>query len=139
MHTEKKKLYLILGITLAAGYAWLFLETIPSFAGLEGTPDLCIFSNLTGMPCPSCGSTRSVMCLLHGDPVGAIRINPFGILVAFIMIVTPVWLIFDLVRRKESLYEIYCKTEDIIRRPAVAFTLATLVMANWIWNITKGL
>lgn len=139
MHTEKKKLYFILGITLVTGYAWLFLETVPSFAGLKGTPDLCIFSNLTGMPCPSCGSTRSVMCLLHGDPIGAISINPLGIPIAILMIVTPVWLIFDLVRRKESLYKFYCKTEDIIRRPTVALTLATLVVANWIWNITKGL
>lgn len=134
-----KKLYIIMGVALFAGYTWLFLETASPFAGSAGTPDLCIFRNITGMPCPSCGSTRSVMCLLHGDPVGAININPLGIPVALILVITPVWLLFDLLLRKRSFYNFYCHAEAIIRRPPVAFTLATLVVANWIWNITKGL
>lgn len=37
---------------------------------------LCVWRNLTGIPCPSCGSTRGVLALLRGDWLGPWRHNP---------------------------------------------------------------
>jgi hypothetical protein len=37
----------------------------------------CPFFALTGWLCPGCGSARAVHALLHGDLVGALRLNPF--------------------------------------------------------------
>jgi hypothetical protein len=37
-----------------------------------------MFRNLTGLPCPFCGTTRSVGNLLLGDFQGALSMNPLG-------------------------------------------------------------
>jgi hypothetical protein len=42
---------------------------------------VCYFHEWTGLPCPSCGSTRLVESLLAGDPLGAVRWNPLIFLV----------------------------------------------------------
>jgi len=42
---------------------------------LSFAPD-CVFRGLTGIPCPTCGSTRSLMHLSHGDILSAFFMNP---------------------------------------------------------------
>ena len=42
-------------------------------------PD-CVFRGLTGIPCPTCGSTRSVIHLSHGDMRAAFFMNPIAAL-----------------------------------------------------------
>ncbi|MGI6199877.1 MAG: DUF2752 domain-containing protein [Christensenellales bacterium] len=36
----------------------------------------CLLHSLTGLYCPGCGTTRAVYLLLHGDFLGALRMNP---------------------------------------------------------------
>jgi Protein of unknown function (DUF2752) len=36
----------------------------------------CWFRRLTGLPCPTCGATRSALSLAHGDLAAAFRHNP---------------------------------------------------------------
>ena len=50
------------------GAGWL--RSVLSYA-----PD-CVFKGLTGIPCPTCGSTRSVVHLSHGDILSAFTMNP---------------------------------------------------------------
>ena len=46
---------------------------------LEGLGlDLCYVKSLTGLPCPGCGLTRSVLHASHGQPLAALQFNPFG-------------------------------------------------------------
>lgn len=57
-------------VFLAAGLiagAWLF-------SGLP-TP-LCPLHAITGIPCPTCGMTRGLRCLLHGNCAAAFLFNP---------------------------------------------------------------
>lgn len=56
---------LALGILLAA---WVRF--------VEWPPVLCPFRVLTGVPCPTCGTTRAVFAWLHGHPLDAMRLNP---------------------------------------------------------------
>jgi hypothetical protein len=53
---------------LMLGVGWL--QPMLSFA-----PD-CAFKGLTGIPCPTCGSTRSVVHLSHGEILSAFVMNP---------------------------------------------------------------
>jgi Protein of unknown function (DUF2752) len=46
---------------------------------LRLTPD-CVFKGLTGIPCPTCGSTRAVVQLSHGDFLSAFVMNPLATL-----------------------------------------------------------
>jgi hypothetical protein len=52
------------------------------FLPLEGLGlDLCYVKSLTGLPCPGCGLTRSVLHTSHGQPLAALQFNPFGPLI----------------------------------------------------------
>lgn len=49
------------------------------FVPFNRLPSTCVFINLTGYPCPSCGMTRSVMALVRLDFDRAVHMNPFGL------------------------------------------------------------
>jgi hypothetical protein len=38
----------------------------------------CAFHQMTGLPCPGCGLTRSVLALLRGNPRDSFLLHPFG-------------------------------------------------------------
>ena len=55
-----------------------FLLPPPDGAHIAGIPSLCAFQNLSGLPCPGCGITRSVVCCAHGLWNAAIAYHPLG-------------------------------------------------------------
>lgn len=95
--------------------------------------------NITGYPCPSCGTTRAIQLLLKNNWMASLQMNPFGIIVALIMVVVPFWIVFDLITKKETFFNAYKKAEAIIRTKKLAIFLIILVVLNWIWNIKKAL
>lgn len=101
------------------------------------TPNLCLFKNVTGIPCPSCGTTHSVLKLVQMDWSGALMENPLGYVTGAGLLVIPVWIIFDLLKGTSSFYNQYKKTEELIRKRWVAASLIMLITANWIWTILK--
>lgn len=134
----RNKLYVLVSTACAAGYIWLFLNYQRSVSdSIE--PGVCLFKRLTGIPCPSCGSTRSVLSLLKGDFIGALISNPFGLIILSILILAPLWILYDIVLQKDSLLQVYNRTEIFLRRKWIAIPLILLVILNWIWNIYKGL
>lgn len=46
----------------------------------------CLFHELTGLYCPGCGGTRSVLALLHGHLLLSIRLNPIVMYVTVLYI-----------------------------------------------------
>jgi hypothetical protein len=79
------------------------------------------------------------MSLVNGDFFEALLLNPFGYIVALIMLLAPVWIVIDLISKSSSLFNSYQKIEKFLVKPKLAIPLIFLVLANWIWNITKGL
>lgn len=133
---NKNKLYFfILGACLL-GYCWLFY-TMNKIE--DANFSVCLFKNATNIPCPSCGTTRAVAQIAKGHLFLSIFINPFGIIVALIMVISPVWIVSDLLFKKDSFYQFYKKTEQIISKKYIAVILILLVLLNWYWNIKKGL
>ena len=56
-------------------------------SGFSTGPSLCMFRNVTGLPCPFCGSTRSVGNILIGNFNIALQMNPLGYFsLAFLML-----------------------------------------------------
>jgi hypothetical protein len=43
-------------------------------------PDICSFKNLTGLPCPGCGLTRSIVAGMHGDFRASLMYHRLGLL-----------------------------------------------------------
>jgi hypothetical protein len=134
---KKHRLYTILGIACAVGYSWLFLASrlLESNIGIH----LCFIKTVFGIPCPTCGSTRAVLLLTRGDLIGSLLLNPIGLILSIIMVVTPFWLAYDLLTRKDTLFIAYQQFERTVRVKWVAVILIALVAANWIWNFYKPL
>jgi hypothetical protein len=119
-----------------AGYIWLFLNFKTNNSNEIG---ICIFKHVTTIPCPSCGSTRSILSLMHGQFLEAIYWNPIGLLLVIIIIASPIWIIFDFAFKKNTLFLFYKKIETILSQKRIAIPAILLILTNWIWNIYKGL
>jgi Protein of unknown function (DUF2752) len=132
----RNKLYSLLLIACLAGFIYLFYSI-----HISEKEDfrMCIIKNVTNYPCPSCGTTRAVTLFLEGKIIESVLLNPFGILVAIIMILFPFWILIDVVFKKDTLFKAYKKTEVVIRKPWMVIVLILLVLLNWIWNINKHL
>ncbi len=62
---------------LALGIVWTALVGVFVLlkpAGSDAT--LCVFRNVTGLPCPTCGSSRAALAVVQGRPLEAIVLNP---------------------------------------------------------------
>lgn len=134
----RNKLYLLLLSACMAGYIWLIYNYNRVVSeGME--PGVCLIKRVTGIPCPSCGTTRSVLSILHGDFYGALLWNPFGIIIVSVLLIGPLWVFFDILLRRDSFYQFYVRAEIFLRRKWIAIPAILLVLLNWIWNLIKGL
>jgi hypothetical protein len=133
-----KKLYQFLLIACFAGYSWLLYSLFNQQAD-SSTIEVCLIKRATNVPCPSCGTTRSVLSLINGDPLQSLYTNPFGILIAGFMLIIPIWILIDYVKNEKTLLNYYTRTINLLNKPFIAIPMMILVLLNWIWNITKGL
>lgn len=135
---SRNKLYAVLLLVCTAGFTWLSFHL---WGGQKVTPEVnvCIIKHLSGIPCPSCGSTRAILSLSDGQVLTAFQLNPFGIVLGILMLALPVWIVIDVIRGQNSLFKAYQQAERHLNNPRFAVPLVGLVLLNWIWNITKGL
>lgn len=136
MNRTRNQIYTLLFVSCLAGYVYLFY--ILRFAG-SGSDSFCLFKNITGLACPSCGSTRAVIALMQGRLSDIFYYNPIGLPMATLMLIAPLWISRDLMARDESLYIRYRQFENLLRRPSIYFPAILLVVANWTWTMLKGL
>lgn len=136
--TSNKKLYWILLSLSLAGYCWVGFHWLQTDHAEEST--VCIFKQITGIPCPSCGTTRSVLALLQGNYQEAFFINPLGFLAVLLLLVIPCWISLDILLKTESLLRIYLHAEQQIKtKKLIYIPMILLIAGNWVWNISKGL
>jgi len=134
MGLTRNRLYIFLGLSCFAGYIWLFVN----YKYSEREIAACLFRHVTGVPCPSCGSTRSVLYFFNGEFFSSLYSNPLGLIVAAIMLLAPFWIAFDLVSKRDSLFRFYKNTEKVFQKSWVAIPAILLIIGNWIWNIIKA-
>jgi hypothetical protein len=91
---------------------------------------VCLFRHTFGVPCPTCGATRSALALAHGDIGLAFRTNPLMCLVYLGMIIFDVYAITVLVFRMNRLrlHPIPLQVQRVLRVITVG-----LVIGNWIY------
>ncbi len=130
MPFNHKTKYPIVIVLIIIGYFSLYI-----LSNLTNPPTLCIFKNITGMPCPACGTIRATIYLLKGDIIKSIITNPLGILVLIISFVTPIWIFSDSYLKRETFWNfLHKKRSNYLILIAIIITLL-----NWFWNIKKGL
>ena len=116
---------LVLAVAGVAAALWL----------RAGLPVLaCQFREWTGVPCPTCGSTRLGQALLHGDIGEALSLNP---LVFLVLSGVSVWAAAStaarLLHRPTPRLQLDPRERLLLRIAAVA-TLA----AGWVYLIVRG-
>lgn len=72
----RREVWVLIGLIGALAVARLL--PLPQNGTIGGMPSLCIFKNTTGLPCPGCGLTRSVVYAAHGLWHQAFTYHPFG-------------------------------------------------------------
>jgi Protein of unknown function (DUF2752) len=132
----RNRLYGLLATISAAGYGWIYYNLK---SAVESDMHACLFKKVAGIPCPSCGSTRSVISLMQGDIVQAVLWNPMGLVLLISMALIPLWIAYDLFNKKRTLFVAYRKAELFFSRKRFAIPALVLLLANWMWNIYKGL
>jgi len=94
---------------------------------------LCLFKGLTGLPCPTCGSTRTMGRLAALDFAGSLAMNPLATLGA---VVVTAWALADLalLPRKRALgLEVAPRLARVLRWGALV-----LFLANWAYLLAAG-
>jgi len=96
---------------------------------------LCWFKNIFHIPCPGCGLTRALLCILSGDLKGAFFYNALSIPLFIAFICSAVWIIIDGVNKDDSF------NRFMRRRMSKKYIviIAVITLFNWIWNIKKGI
>jgi len=130
-------------ITLAAGRPplgaifggiGLAAAAVVGLLGLDRLPiTVCMFKGLTGLPCPTCGSTRAAARLFDLDLPGAMAMNPLAALVA---VVIAAWAVADLAllpSRRSLRIELSPRLRYLLRAAIlIAF------FANWVYLLAAG-
>ncbi len=118
---------LLLAGMFAAFVAAAYALPAPLLAALG-----CPFKRITGVPCLTCGSTRAVEALKHGDVWAAVALNPL-VTVAF-----AAWALFALY----GAVVVALKLPRLTPRPGLArpaaFAILALALINWVYLIAAG-
>jgi hypothetical protein len=94
---------------------------------------VCLFKTLSGLPCPTCGSTRALGRLVHLDLSGAVLMNP---LATAGLLVLALWAVADLgllARGRALDLELGRPLGRVVRIVALA-----AVLANWVYLVAAG-
>jgi len=135
-----KKPYYFISFIWLMGVIWLFINFSIQHKVTNDQFSVCIIKNTTGVPCPSCGTTRSVNALMEGNISKAAFINPLGLLAAIVLALLPFWLLVDFIFKKDSLVKFYQSAENRLKKGyLLQIVLIGLILINWIWNIHKNL
>ncbi len=130
MHINYKWKYLGIIILLIAGYFFLFYFSVGT-----NKHTLCLFKNITNIPCPACGSGRATILLFHGEIWKSLMLNPLAIVTNILILGSIIWMILDIFKGKERFFPFLKK--DVNWKWKVL--LVVIIFSNWIWNIVKGL
>jgi hypothetical protein len=94
---------------------------------VESSQSLCPFMLLTGLPCPGCGITKSIIYLYKGDIMGSLGYHIFGPLVVLFCILSVGVLTMEIITGREYLNKLYFN-----RR--VAYLLGAVLAS---WHVTR--
>lgn len=96
--------------------------------GGRAVPNLCVMKQTSGLPCPGCGLTRSVVAAANADWAGSLSHHRIGILVLVYLLLQSLtrmaWLSLPSFREKLARY---CRVLDLSLIP-----ILILLFINWI-------
>ena len=91
----------------------------------------CAFKGLTGIPCPTCGSTRAVLHLSHGDILAALVFNP---LISLCFLAAVLYFLFSLITLAPGIPRVGVAFSER-EKNALRIGAVMLVLMNWMYLI----
>src|SRR5688572_7649310 len=129
-----RNLYRLFGFLSVASISWLGWNIGNPGTDIPG----CLFRYVTGIPCPSCGITHSMMDILQFRFTDAIQDNILGFPATAMLAIVSLLIITDLVFRKNYFVNCYRKMEFVLQRNnLLAGFLVALVALNWAYLIMQ--
>lgn len=128
------------GVMLGMALAIIVLAAVLRVGGEEHVvvpllgqplPAVCSLKRLSGLDCPGCGLTRSLISLAHGNVAQAWHFNPAGLAVAVVVVIQIPYRLWQLGRWKRGLPELRWRglTNGVI------LLLAVALFAQWLARI----
>lgn len=86
----------------------------------------CLFHQVTGLPCPMCGGTRSFAAMAHGDLAAAVHVFPIGPLMFLALLAAVVYCAWAVVTGRR----VHLAMDQRLARTLTVVGLVVLA-ANW--------
>jgi hypothetical protein len=100
----------------------------------------CLIKNISGYPCPSCGTTRAASHLLHGNMQQAALTNPLVFVSLPLATGALLLLLSDLFSgRKDFERALERFNKFFYNKTWLWLILILFILINWSWNVQKGL
>ena len=116
-------------VTLLFGVMTYFL-----YPYLPAHVKICYFHEITGIPCPTCGVTRSGLALFAGDLKTAFLSNPLFYILGLVMVTWMIAsLLFEVLPKKRFHFELAGWEKAFLR-----ILFITAVLVNWYYLIWSG-
>jgi hypothetical protein len=113
--------------------AVLFIMTAGFFKNFAHNLPVCIFHEITGFPCLSCGGTRSLVALSQFELISSFMFNPLVPLFVFGLIVFSLLFFAGAVTKRSVKINLSQRGKRLIR-----YSVFSLIALNWIFLIVVG-
>lgn len=95
----------------------------------------CTFHEITGMPCPFCGITRSMILVSRGDIAGGFRSHPLGPVVLMVSIFIVLASPFALMRKSQDEETISHRKMNFSR--ILTYAVFVVIVLAWIISLLR--
>jgi len=129
----RKYFYLLLILLSIISILWVIINFL-TFNKTDYSLTICTLKNISGLPCASCGVTRSVLAFFSGNVGKAFFYNPIGIPMAIAIVILPGCIAYDLTTQK---YNLYKKYNTLNFNLITWLSIITLFILAWAWNLYK--
>ena len=95
---------------------------------------VCMFHEITGLPCPGCGLTRGMTAFARGDVQQALHWHPFTPVFALGLVL----MVVVTVLREPQRTKVLDMMARIEARTGITFVLLIALMVFGLWRMTQG-
>jgi uncharacterized transporter YbjL len=113
--------------------AVLFIATAGLLKDLVLRLPVCIFHEITGLPCVTCGGTRSLIALSQLDLVSSFIFNPLVPAFAFGLILFSLLFFIGAITKKSLKINLTRRGKRVIR-----YSVLIIIALNWAFLIVVG-
>jgi hypothetical protein len=98
---------------------------------LQGLPE-CVFKDITGIPCLTCGGTRSIAALSRFDFVGSFVFNPLAMVSALTAILFSLLILLGMIFKRAFNLSLTAAEARVLR-----YSAGATIVANWLYLIVS--